>query len=308
MKVLITGGSGYLGSQLIFKLLKKNFDIQILDLYPPPSPLIKIINQFNNCEYVQGDLTNLSLIEKLIKKTDSVIHLAAYVGGFGSESNFDDQPNNIFDINYDSTKKITELCSKYKIQRFIFSSSCGAYGKSMNYNDETSSLNDTSTYSQTKIQSEKYITSFSDLNYIILRFPSLFGYSMKMSYKPTFNALVHDAIVKKNISIFGPNAWRPFLHIDDATESILTILNSPIKLVSKEIFNVGSNNLNRQKKEIANIMKKHSPKIKVNIKNDNPNQSSYKVCFDKINSKLNYTTTYTLENGIIEMSNLNILK
>ena len=56
--------------------------------------------------------------------------------------------------------------------------------------------------------------------------------------------LLIDAIVKKNISIFGPNAWRPFLHIDDATESILTILNSPIKLVSKEIFNVGSNNLN----------------------------------------------------------------
>ena len=58
MKVLITGGSGYLGSQLIFKLLKKNFDIQILDLYPPPSPLIKIIDQFNNCEYVLSEKKN----------------------------------------------------------------------------------------------------------------------------------------------------------------------------------------------------------------------------------------------------------
>jgi len=116
MKVLVTGGSGYLGSILSRKLLAKGYSVRILDNFLFGKDSIKDIKNNQNLEIVEGDIRDLSIVSKSIKNVDTVIHLASIVGTQSSELD----PNTSIEINLMATRNIAELCKLYKIKQFVF--------------------------------------------------------------------------------------------------------------------------------------------------------------------------------------------
>ena len=112
---------------------------------------------------------------------------------------------------------------------------------------------------------------------------------------------IRDAIVDKKITIFGADFWRPLIHVEDMANACISILNAPSKLVSGEIYNVGSDNENYTKKQLAEITKRSIQDTKIEINESKDDPRNYKVSFEKIKNKLKFQVTKSVENSVIEI-------
>jgi nucleoside-diphosphate-sugar epimerase len=124
MKILITGGGGYLGSLFTQKLLSKGYAVRVIDpLWYGKDPVKEYIGN-ENFELMQEDIRDLTAVVKALKGVDAVVHLASIVGM--PAANLD--PRTSTEINYLATRNIAELCALYGIGTFIFASTCSVYG------------------------------------------------------------------------------------------------------------------------------------------------------------------------------------
>jgi len=128
MRVLLTGGSGYLGSILARKLLLKGYKVRILDNFLFGKNPIKGIQNNKKLEIVEGDVRDLTAVSKSLKNVDTVIHLASIVGTQSSELD----PKTSMEINLLATRNIADLCKLYKINQLVFASTCSIYGAKSN--------------------------------------------------------------------------------------------------------------------------------------------------------------------------------
>ena len=159
MKVLLTGGSGYLGSILSRKLIAKGHNVKILDNFLFGKNSIKDIENNKKLEIVEGDIRDLSIVVRSLKNVDSVIHLASIVGTQSAELD----PKTSIEINFMATRNIAELCKIYKIKQFIFASTCSVYGAQPDQLiAENSEVNPLDSYGQSKFQSERAILQAYD--------------------------------------------------------------------------------------------------------------------------------------------------
>src|SRR5574342_1087071 len=152
MKVLLTGGSGYLGSLLKRKLLEKNYQVRVLDNFLFGKDSLKDVIRNKKLELVEGDVRDLTIVSKSLKDIDVVVHLASIVGTQSSELD----PKTSIEIKYMATRNIAELCKLYKIKQFVFASTCSVYGaQPNNLISENSEVNPLDSYGQSKFQSER---------------------------------------------------------------------------------------------------------------------------------------------------------
>jgi len=271
MKVLVTGGSGYLGSILSRKLLAKGYSVRILDNFLFGKDSIKDIKNNQNLEIVEGDIRDLSIVSKSIKNVDTVIHLASIVGTQSSELD----PNTSIEINLMATRNIAELCKLYKIKQFVFASTCSVYGAQPNQLiSENSEVNPLDSYGQSKFQSERAILQAYDYP-TVLRLGTLFGASHRMRFDLAINLFIAQAMNKEKITVFGGNQWRPFLHVDDAAEAFsFTVENN-----MEGIYNVIWKNLtiNQMAKDVQKLIP-----TEIKISKDIVDKRDYKVTGSKL--------------------------
>ena len=253
MRVLLTGGSGYLGSILTRKLLDKGFKVRILDNFLFGKKSLDSIKS-KNLELVEGDVRDLAAVSKSLKNIDSVIHLASIVGTQSSELD----PKTSIEINFLSTRNIAELCKMYKIKQLVFASTCSVYGAQPNQMiAENSEVNPLDSYGLSKFQSERAILQAYDYP-TILRLGTLFGASYRMRFDLAINLFLAQAINKDELTVFGGNQWRPFLHVDDAAEAFSFAVENNME----GIYNIIWKNLtiNQMAKE---VIKSVPSKIKI---------------------------------------------
>lgn len=232
MRVLLTGGSGYLGSILARKLLKKGYDVRILDNFLFGKNSINEIQKNKKLETVQGDIRDLSVVSKSLKDIDSVIHLASIVGVQASELD----PKTSIEINYLSTRNIADLCKLYEIKQFVYASTCSVYGAQPNkLISENSEVNPLDSYGQSKFESEKAILQAYDYP-TILRLGTLFGASYRMRFDLAINLFIARAMNKEKLTVFGGNQWRPFLHVDDAAEAFSFVVDKQMEGIYNVIW------------------------------------------------------------------------
>lgn len=222
MKVLITGGSGFLGSHVVDQLINKGHKVTVLDLKR---------SKFHNSKayFLKCNLMNFKKLKEAVKGKDIVYHFAAI-------ANIDVAlkiPVETVYMNILGTVKLLEYCKKYKIKRFIFSSS--VYAKS----------SDGGFYKSSKKSCEDYIEEYQKnfkLNYTILRYGSLYGPRSDNSngiYK-----IIEDALnLKKLIYIGNKKAKRKYIHVVDAAKASVQVLssnykNKVINLVGKKTFKI----------------------------------------------------------------------
>ncbi len=301
-KVLIIGGAGYLGCVLSKKLLEKNYKVKVFDKLMFGIEPIKNLLENNNFELINGDICNISEISKALDDVDSVIHLAGIVGDPASAVN----PRKTIEVNYIATKSVAEMCKYNQINRFIFASSCSVYGANLELIDENSLLNPVSLYAKSKISSERGILELVDDNFspVILRMGTLYGFSDRMRFDLVVNFLSAKALTDRSITIFNGDQWRPFVHVQDAADAYIKVLESPIEIVRGNIFNIGGNEENYRLRDLASFVKELIPEAKVNFDEKTSDPRDYRVNFDKAERILNFKPKKTLKDGILEVKNI----
>ena len=298
--VLVTGGAGYIGSVLTNKLVSSNYNVKILDSLIFGRDGISDLVSNNSVNLFVDDIRNKKIIPDVLKQVDCVIHLAAIVG----DPLCSKIPKAARQINELATKHIIDCCKKAGVQRFIFASTCSNYGSSLGTVNEYTPLESLSLYSETKVKSESYVLDSKEENFepCILRFATAYGISPRMRFDLLVQEFIRDALIDKKISIFGPNHWRPLVHVDDIASACITAIENSSN-ISGEVYNVGDNEQNYTKKHLAELVQKHIPSSTIEITESKQDLRSYKVSFDKIRNELNFKVSKTVEDGISEILN-----
>ena len=234
IRVLITGGGGYLGSIFTRKLLSKGYSVRVIDpLWYGRNPIESCIGD-ENFELMQEDIRDLTAVVKALKDVDAVVHLASIVGM--PAVNLDPRTNT--KINYLATRNIAELCSLYGIGTFLFASTCSVYGAQPGkVITEKSPVSPLDVYAETKYKSEKAIYQVYEAPTVV-RFGTLFGMSPRMRFDLAINLFMAKALSKEKITVFGGNQHRPFLHVADAADALAFVLEKNLD----GIYNVISEN------------------------------------------------------------------
>ncbi|MFQ6057053.1 MAG: NAD-dependent epimerase/dehydratase family protein [Methanosarcinales archaeon] len=232
MKILITGGAGFIGSNLVKKLEKEN-EVVVLDNFSTGKR-----EYLSNCKatVINGDLRNKELVLKATKDIEVVIHLAAHTSVIESIEN----PSFDFENNVIGTLNLLEASFKNKVEKFIFDSYNAVIGDPLYVPiDEKHPVKPKSPYGASKLAAEGYCTAFAEkgLHTVILRFANVYGINMdnKTSVIPLFinRILNHEPPI-----IYGDgNQTRDFIHVQDIVESIiLSIENGK----SGSIYQIGT--------------------------------------------------------------------
>ncbi len=288
-KVLVTGGAGYVGSAVVRHLIAKGYEVFAIDNLIQGSEGALSFLGYPTFHFIKADITDVKQMEKLIKKVDYVVHLAAIVG----EGACKREPELTKKTNIDGSKMLIDICSKNKIKKLVFFSTCSSYGvQDINImaNEETT-LNPVSLYAESKISMEKYLIENYDpeLSYTILRPSTVHGLSPRMRFDLIVNHFCKDAYLNNKLEVFGGDLWRPLMWVGEVGRIVDTIFTAELKLIKNQIFNLGNTNANMQKKEIAEIIKKEFlPNISIEYSGMDQDLRSYKVDFSKIEKTLNF--------------------
>lgn len=273
--VLVIGGLGYIGSGVVLDLLENNEKVSVLDCCMFGDKVLEKFNKYPNFNFVKGYASDIILLGKLMRENSKVIHLAGLVGDPACA--FSEKDTRYFNIK--TTNIIKDLCFEYEIQRLIFASSCSVYGKTDKLCFEDGPTNPVSLYAQTKLDSEKELME-SLIDTKILRFSTIFGPAEKLRFDLVVNLFIAQAYYDKKITVFGGEQVRPFLHVKDASNSIINFLNYKTTN-SQDIYNIGCDELNGTINEIALSIEKKIAGSKISLTSENVDQRNYAVSFQK---------------------------
>jgi len=306
MRVLVTGGAGYIGNYIVRELLEAGHFVRVLDSLLFGDEALQPLLDEERVELVEGDIRHIDDLSYALEDVEAVIHMAGIVGDPACSVNEQATQS----VNVEATKALVEVCKLHDIQRLIFASTCSVYGASelMELN-EGSSLNPLSMYAQSKIDSEEIILHsthdrFSDPNEItptILRLGTIFGWSRRMRFDLVVNLLTAKAVLEDDIPVFGGEQYRPLVHVHDVARAFVEVLEAPEEVVDHEIFNVGDNDLNYQIKEVGRIVEDHVPDAEVRFVEHKEDERTYRVSFDKINYNLGWEAEKTIGDGVEEI-------
>jgi len=295
--VLVIGGAGYIGSALLPKLLDRGRRVRVLDLMMYGTEPVKDLLNHPKFELVKGDFRQVDVLVKAMRGVDEVVHLGGLVGDPACA--YDEELT--IDINLAATRLIAEVAKGNGVRKFVFASTCSVYGASDGTLHERSALNPVSLYARTKIASERVLLTLADdvFQPVIGRFATIYGISGRTRFDLVVNLLTAKALLDGEITIFGGEQWRPFLHVDDAASAIALLLERPIPRTSEPaIFNIGSNRENYTIRQIGQLVRKHVPEATVIETASDGDLRNYRVNFERIERAVGFRTRWTVEDGI----------
>lgn len=245
MNVLVTGGAGYVGTELVLKLAK-NPEVTKIVVFDNLSR--ENYNLFiNSSQHVSqdkikfefGDLLDSRKIRKLLTDIDVVYHLAARVS-----TPFANADSHLFEqVNHWGTAELVYAVEEIKtVNKFIYVSSCSVYGSGKELIDESSITNPKTIYGVSKMRGEEHVARLgTKMNAIIIRLGNVYGYSSSMRFDAVINKFMFESHYKNRISIHGNGRQsRSFIHVDKAVDSLEAILS---KEIPSDVYNLTERNL-----------------------------------------------------------------
>ncbi len=292
MKVLVTGGAGFIGSVLTPLLLGAGHEVTVVDVLRSGGHGLLGCFHDRRFRFVRGDVRDRDTIAPLTAEADAVVHLAAIVG-FPACRKY---PELARETNVLGTRTVAEATGSDQV--LIYASSGSNYGIVETVCTEESPLNPTSLYAITKTEGEKICLQHPGA--IALRFATAFGVSPRMRLDLMINNFVYQAIVNKQLIVYERNFRRTFIEVRDIARSILFALDH-IDQMSGQAYNVGHESMNFTKENIALKIRDYIPFYLhfADIGTDEDNRD-YDVSYEKIR-QLGYQTEVTIEAGIEEL-------
>ena len=299
MNILITGALGHIGSKLL-RYLKKNKKINKILLVDNLTTNKSSSLFFLKKEYQFLDLDLRNTTDELlnfVKKSDIIVHLAALTNAEYSIN----KKKKFIEHNVKCSDNIFNLANTYK-KKIIFISTTSIYGsqKEIVFEDDAKFINPQSPYAIAKVKEEKLLYKYhkKDLNFIILRFGTIHGYSIGMRFHTAVNKFIFQSVLNQNITVWktAMNQKRPYLSLLDAIRAIDFIISKNI--FDNQIYNILNDNFTV--KEILKKIKKRIKKIKIKfVETKIMNQLSYDVSNLKF-KKLGFRYKNKIDNDINE--------
>jgi len=294
MKIIITGGAGFIGKHLVEFLIKKENDITIFDNFS--NSTYESTKYFENLgvKIIKGDIRRLEDINKAVKGNEVVIHLAAKISVDESIKN----PSETFQTNVEGTKNVLIACEKNQIKKIIVASSAAVYGESEAdvKLTEKSKINPISPYGESKVMMEyeiKKITENNDMDYVILRFFNIYGKNQSPEYAGVITKFIKKIEMNQSLEIFGDGMQtRDFISVKDVVNSIYHSIENG----KNQIYNIGSGKpiTIKQLAKLMITLSKKELKINYNdIKKGDIRFSEADISLAK--KELHYLPKYTLE-------------
>lgn len=294
MKILITGGAGYIGSLLTGYLLEENHKVTVIDNFMYEQNTLASHTSNINLEIINNDIRDYKYLKKILSEFDLIIPLAALVGAPICNYN----PIDSQSINYDSNIELFNSISNDQILIMPTTNSAYGHGNDGIIFDETSELNPISNYAIQKVNLEKNLMKTK--NWISLRLATVFGSSPRMRLDLLVNNFVWKALKDQYIVLFESSFKRNYIHIRDVCRGILHCINNYDKM-KNNIYNLGLDDANLSKKELCDTIKKY-----INFEyfeNDfvkDEDQRNYIVSNKKI-IEAGFKTKFSIEDGIKEL-------
>jgi len=238
MKILVTGGAGYIGVVLCERLLEAGHQVRVLDrLYWGRAPLAHLLDRI---ELVHEDVRAID--PQVLDGIDGVAHLA----GLSNDPTAEYNTSANWEMNADATAHLAVACKARGIARFTFWTSASIYdGLGEGPFDENAPVNPRGAYSLSKFAAEQSLRSIAGAGFspVILRQGTVYGFSPRMRLDLVVNTFIKDAVLRGTLFLHGGGwMWRPLVDVKDVAEAHVRCLEADPALVGGQIFNVVHDN------------------------------------------------------------------
>ena len=288
-KVLVTGGTGFIGTEVVEQLYTKGYEVTILDRKDKPIGL-------DHVKYIQGDLSNPARCVMACGNQDYVIHLAAKARIPESFIN----PDEYFDSNVTGTRNILTAASAVGVRKFIYAGSSSVYGNNTPPNKPNHKPDPLNYYAMSKLFGEHLCKQYKimfNLNYNILRFFTVYSENQPTSLLfGKFASLVKEG---KPVTIHGDGEFkRDYIHVSDVASACIASMESKVK---NDTFNVGTGT-SISVNTVVDVLKTFVPSLTA-INVDKPRGYAAETLADisKTKNLLNWTPKIEIEKGLADM-------
>jgi len=301
MRVLVTGGAGYLGSVLTRRLLKSGHDVRVMDKLVFGDEPIRGLDSNGHFQLVKGDITHIEDVTQAMSDIDAVIDLAAIVGDPACKLNHDLTVK----TNYWATQVLTQVAASQGVHRFLFASTCSVYGLSEGgLAKEDGPTNPLSLYAETKADSERVLLDISGpMEPVILRLSTLCGPSYRMRFDLVLNIMTATAYFDKEVRVFGGSQVRPLLDVRDAARAFQTLLELPSGSLEHRVYNVGGRSQNVTILELGREVAAVMGNVKLVVSPEFEDQRSYGVDFSRV-EHLGFALEHNLRDSALGIADL----
>ncbi len=300
MKILVTGGAGFIGKYLVNFLIKKGNDVTIYDNFSNSEKKQTKAIVDERVKIIEGDICELKDLIDAIEDHEIVIHLAAKISVNESIKN----PSETFQTNTVGTKNVIVACKKNGIKKLIVASSAAVYGEGIKNEklNEESEKNPISPYGESKLKMEEELKNSilkNNIKIIILRFFNIYGIGQSTEYAGVITKFLRKIKNNESLNIFGDGMQtRDFVSIQDVVNSI----NNAIGYSESGIFNIASGEEITIKK-LAQLMISLSEK-KLDIQYLSPKEGDINFSETDVSlakNKLKYICKIGIKDGIKEL-------
>ena len=292
MRVVVTGGAGFIGGTIIPMLLDKGFQVVVLDrlMYGAHALIPYFIHP--NFSFYEVDVRDREALAPHLAKADVVIHLAALVGYPLCKK----LPQEAVDVNVGGAKNVLDLTPS--TTRVIYASTGSNYGEVQGICTEDTPLNPLSLYGRTKTEAEMMFLDRN--NSVSLRFATAFGLAPRLRLDLMLNDFTWQAIHQRYLVVYEKHFRRTFIHVRDIARAIVHVVD-PAVCHGHKVFNVGHESLNYTKEDIVLLLQKRLDfLVHFAAIGSDADKRDYEVDYSRIRAT-GFSTAVNIEQGLQEL-------
>lgn len=292
MKVLVTGGAGYLGTVLVPLLLERGHEVVVLDTLAHAQTVFQEHASKAAFAFVRGDVRDGEAVSRAVQGCDAIVHLGGIVGFPACHAD----PGLSWSVNVLGTQTVLACAGR---RRVVFASTGSCYGKVEGVCTEATPINPLTFYGRQKAEAERAVRGYAG-PWTILRFATAFGASPRPRLDLLVNDFVWQAVKNKWLNIYEPGARRTFVHVRDMARAVELVLEHPQAIGGT--FNVGDEALNHTKAQVARAVAAAVEGTGLNLDREgsDPDARDYAVDYAAVRA-LGFRCEVSLEDGIREL-------